>query len=553
MKRCPECRRDYVDDSLLYCLEDGAVLVQGSVAEPDEPPTAILHETAQPNEAATRAQVHMTDQTAVLPVSNGDVVAKPRVADKRLLFVPLALAVIILSGIFGYRYVTQAKQIDSIAVMPFVNDSGNAENEYLSDGMTETLISSLSKIANLSVKARSAVFSYKGKDASPKKIGDDLGVQAVLLGRLVERTGNIRLNLELVNAKTLDVIWSEQYDRKQTDLVNLQNEIARDVSGKLRARLSGEDQQKLNKKYTDDPETYRLYLQARYCLNKRVGKEYEKAEGFLQQALQRDPNFALGYTGLAEFVMERDRPKSKDYVLKALAIDPDLSDAHALLGRHFFLDREWAASERELKRAIELDPLSRLAYHWNGTRLMMIGRFDEALAELDRAVAMDPLLPDTVGSRATCLVAAGRVDDGIAQLKQAIEIDPTHPWSYSQLSFVYRMKGDRDASVESRARAAELADRPELAARLRSTYRERGWNAYLLELVDQTKDQFPNEVRKASIFSELGRKEEALAALDRSAAKGEWWLFSIKYDPAFDPIRGDPRFQALLRQFEAPK
>jgi TolB-like protein/Tfp pilus assembly protein PilF len=567
MKRCPECGRDYNDDSLSFCLDDGAELLFGP-GSTDEPATAIMSASDVPplrgtgSESITRPQIHqlvetperLEDAIERQSVSSNPAVESPesaRGSSKRLLLVLLIAGVVMVGGFFGYRYVgSNDKQINSIAVMPFANESGNPELEYLSDGMTETLISSLSKIADLSVKARSAVFLYKGKDLSPKQIGDELGVQAVLLGRLVERGGNIRLNLELVNPKTLDVIWSEQYDRTQAELVNLQSDIARDVSSKLRSRLSGEDQVAVNKSYTNDPEVYRLYLQARFYLNKRVGKEFEMAEQYLRQAITRDPNFALGYVGLAEFLSQRDRPKAKEYILRALAIDNQLSDAHAALGLQLMLDLDFAGSGRELTRAIELDPINSRAHQWSGSRLMMIGRYDESLAAYDRAIGIEPTLADIRNNRGACLVAAGRVEEGIREIKRAIEMDPVYPWSYSHISFVYRMKGDHAASVDARARSVELLGRTEIAARLHKAFADGSWTGYLHELLAQTEGNFSSRTRRASILSELGRKEEAFASLDEAVALGDWWLFSIKYDPAFDPMRSDPRFQALVKKFE---
>ncbi|MEO8041062.1 MAG: tetratricopeptide repeat protein [Acidobacteriota bacterium] len=567
MKRCPDCGRDYNDDSMSFCLDDGSELVFGAAT--GEPATAILGAFGVPpsgglsSEGATRTQIHTT-ANAQPPTSLGGLserhslsahpAAQPQARSTKLLAISGICVLVLVGGFFGYRYFgSRTKQIESIAVMPFVNDSGNADVEYLSDGIPETLISSLSKLSDLSVKARSAVFTYKGRDLSPKQIGDELGVQAVLLGRLVQRGEHIKLSLELVDAKTLDVIWSEQYDRKQADLVNLQSELAHDVSSKLRSKLSGEDQQTVGKKLTNDAEAFRLYLQARFYLNKRVGKEFEKAKGFLEQSIERDPNFALGYVGLAEFIGAQDRPKAKEYIMRALAIDNRLSEAHSNLGFQLMLDYDFAAAERELARAIELDPNNARAHQSNGSRLMMIGRYDESLAAYDRAIALEPTYADIRTNRAACLVAAGRVDDGIVELKKAIEIDPGYAWSHSALSYVYRMKGDQAAAVEARARSAELVDRPELAARLRNSFRQGGWKAYLLELFDQTQEYFPNLTRRASILCELGRNEEAITSLNEGAAKGEWWLFAIKYDPAFDPIRGDPRFQALVKKFDPPQ
>jgi TolB-like protein/Tfp pilus assembly protein PilF len=537
-----------------FCLDDGSELLygpakSGSLTSDDGPQTAILDETGS-GQAATRQHIHTTEKSGKL--SSG----KPRTFgsfDKRLIIAPTLLVFLLLGSFFSYRYLAQSKQIESIAVMPFVNDSGNSDVDYLSDGLTETLIASLSKLGDLSVKARSAVFSYKGRDVSAKQIGDELGVQAVLLGRLIQRGENIKLNLELVNSRTLDVIWSEQYDRKQADLVTLQSEIAHDVSSKLKSKLSGADRQAVTKKYTDDAEAYRLYLQARFYLNKRVGKEFDKAQPILEQAVARDPNFALGFVGLAEFINDDDRPRAKEFILRALAIDNELSEAHAAYGYQLSLDRDWAAAERELSRAIELDPRNVRAHQWNGNRLMYIGRYQECLAAYDRAIELEPTFADVRVNRGTCLASAGRMDEGIADVKKATEIDPNYPWSHSALSFLYRMKGDHAASVEARARSAELVDRPDMAKRLRETFRERGWKPYLQELFDQTAGLFPNLVRRASILCELGRPDDAMTLLEQSAAKGEWWLFIVKIDPQFDVLRDNPRFQAIAKQFEVPQ
>jgi TolB-like protein/Tfp pilus assembly protein PilF len=473
----------------------------------------------------------------------------------------IVVAVIVIAVVAGvsavavksYRSRTTSRAaINSIAVMPFLNESGNADVEYLSDGMTETLIGSLSQLPNLNVKARSTVFRYKGKTTDAKTIGQELNVQAILNGRVIQHGDQLMVSLELVNAETENVIWSDRYNRKQADLVSLQSDIARDVSSKLRSKLSGEDESALNKKYTDDAEAYRLYLQGRFYLNKRVGKEYEKAEGFLRQAIGRDPNFALGYIGLAEFFGQRDRQKAKELITRALAIDNQLSEAHAILGLQFTLDRDWVSAERELTRAIELDPNNGRAHKWNGDRQVMIGRYDECVHSYDRAIAIDSASADLYSGRGVCFVAAGRIDEGIASIKTGMQIDPGFPWCFSHISFVYRMKGDRPASVEARAHAIELLDRPDLAKRLRDAFAG-GWSNYLHELLAQTKDNFNSPTRRASILAELGQKEEALAALDEAAAAGDFWLLSTKYDPAFDPLRSDPRFQKILTQFNPPR
>jgi TolB-like protein/Tfp pilus assembly protein PilF len=521
-------------------------------ASGDEPATAILHATAQPGEAATRAQIHTTEHTA--PHSSGQ--ASPaRGFDKRLLLAPLLLAVIVLTGFFSYRYVTQAKQIESIAVMPFVNESGNADVEYLSDGMTETLINNLSKLGNLSVKARNAVFPYKGREVSAKQIGEELGVQAVLLGRLVERGGNLKLNLELVNAKTLDVIWSEQYDRQQGDLVSLQQEIARDVSSKLRLKLTGADEQRLAKSYTTDSEAYRLYLQGRFYWNKRAGKEYEKSAVYFRQAIEKDPNFALGYVGLADYYGDRERDKAKESVNRALALDDNLAEAHGTLGYQYMLDYDWVRSEKHMTRALELDPKNLEVHRWIGQRLMMLGRYDESLASYRRALEIDPNSTPVHFILGACLVASGQLDKGIEYLQNTIRADPTFVWNHSQLSFAYRFKGNYAGAAEERAIAQELLGETENARRTRESFAKGGRDGYLREMVRQgvNPDGVTGGMRTASAYALLGEYEKALSQLEHGGKKGEFWLFQIKYDPAYEPLRGDPRFQVLLKKFDPPQ
>ena len=288
------------------------------------------------------------------------------------------LAVLLISAIgFGYWYFSSGNQINSIAVMPFVNESGNEDVEYLSDGMTETLISSLTEIPNLSVKARSSVFYYKGKNASPKQIGEELNVEAILLGRVTQRGDDLKLSLELVDTKTLNAIWSETYDRKMSDLVSLQSEIAKNVSDKLRLKLTANEQKQIAKTYTANSEAQQLYLKGRFHWNKRKSENLEKAEQYFKQAIEKDPNYALAYSGLADtyalFPIYGDLrpkeyfPRAKQAAQKALALDDDLAEAHASLANvlHTY-EYDWANAEKEYKRALEINPNYASAHHWYG-------------------------------------------------------------------------------------------------------------------------------------------------------------------------------------------
>ena len=545
MKNCPKCGKVYADETLNFCLEDGEWLCEESL---DEPLTAILHSTEPLGEAATRAQVITTNETAILPSNISNVLLKSGRRDRRLLAVPFLLAIIVLGGFFGYRYFASAnsKQIESIAVMPFVNDSDSADVEYLSDGMTETLIRSLSQLPNLNVKARSSVFRYKGKETDAKTISKELGVQAVLNGRVIQRGDQLSLNLELIDAQTENIIWTDQYDRKASDLVSLQNEIARDVSGKLKIRLSGVDQQKLAKTYTTDPEAYKLYLQGRFYWNKRTKSEVQRAIPYFKQAVERDPNFALGYVGLADSDEDNDRPLKKEYIRRALELDDQLAEAHASLGYQYMLDYDWTASERELQRAIELDSKCPQAYQWNGARLMMIGKYDDALASIQRALDLDPTSNGINFYKAVCLGVAGRRDEAIQHFKKIIEMDPTFPWAHSHLSRIYRLNGDFATAAEERAISLELDGQPDLARGMRESFARGGWSA-VQEYMRQ---------KNTTLFSVMlteNEKEHWIGQLTKQAEDGSFWLFLIKTDPIFDSLRGDPRFEALVHKFDPPQ
>jgi TolB-like protein/Tfp pilus assembly protein PilF len=537
MKRCPECRRDYFDDSLSYCLDDGVVLLDGPPSR-DEPPTVLLQDTAPQADADTKT-LEPSQRTASVASKKNSIIAG---VIGIVLVTALGLGSYLINGRGG-------KQITSIAVMPFVNESGNPENEYLSDGMTESLIKSLSQLPNLNVKSRSSVFRYKGKDTDANTIGKDLNVQAVLNGRVMQRGDRLALNLELIDAETENVIWTDQYDRQSSDLVSLQNVIARDVSSKLKIQLSGADLEKLSKKYTNDPEAYRLYLQGRFYWNKRVGKEFERAEEYFQQAVARDPNFALGYVGLADFKEDSDRPRKKEYIQRALEIDDNLAEAHASLGYQYMVDYNRPESERELKRAIELDPNYPQAHQWNGMRLLMNGKFDEARPELTRALELDPTSPGINLYYNVFLEATGRVDECISQSKKLIEMEPTYSWAYISLVRCYRLHADHEASVDAHARSMELIGNPAGAKALRESFAKDGWHGYLEQVVRSS----PPTVA-ATYWAELGEYDKAIEAIQKQLAEPiRFWFFLHRTDPFMEPMRNDPRFKEAMKVLDPPQ
>jgi serine/threonine protein kinase/tetratricopeptide (TPR) repeat protein len=474
----------------------------------------------------------------------------------------VVLVVVIAATVGGVIYLRARNTnsaIQSIAVMPFVNEGGNSDLEYLTDGMTETLMSSLSQIPNLNVKARSLVFRYKNKDTNPQTIGRDLNVQALLNGRVVQRGADLMLYLELVDATTGNLIWSDQYTRKQADLVSLQSDIARDVSRKLKIRLSGTDEVKLTKNYTENSEAYRLYLQGRYLANKRTPKDTLKAIECFKQAIAIDPNYAVAYwglgTGYSYLTIYGDAPaaemlpRARQFALKALELDNTLAEPHIFLGIVAFLqDHDLATWERESKLALELNPNSTDAHRLNGFRLTFLGKSEEAIAELKRALEIEPLSAAGNVNYAWTLFYAGRIDEGEAQAKRSVELFPDFWLAHSFLATIYKNRQNYAMTVEELARSKELRDEGEAAKLIRDSFGKGGWPMVLTTVTTQPARMKLSPYNLAVFYVEAGDKDRAFAALNEAVDKCDQFIGFIKVDPDMQPLHGDPRFQPLLKR-----
>ena len=554
MKRCPECRRDYYDDTLSFCLEDGTPLVQGSVPvrqiSDDEPPTAILSEPGavatgfRGGEEKTRQHINTTDQTAILPRMEaepqgnlGNSSKRPSLsahrAAKPLAAIGLAI-VLLVGGFFGYRYFgSSSKQINSIAVMPFVNESGNSEVEYLSDGMTETLIGSLSQVPNLNVKARSSVFRYKGKETDARTIGKELNVQAVLNGRVTERGDQLTLSLELVDAATENVIWSQQYNRKQSDLVTLQSEIARDVSQKLKSKLSGADAAKVGKNYTANTEAYQLYLKGRFQWNRRTGDALKQAAEFYNQAIEKDPNYALAYSGLAEtYVLfssydvapaNDSMPQAKAAASRALEIDDSLAEAHTALG--FYLSYyEWdrVGAEKEFRRAIEINPNYATAHHWFAGNFENVKRFEECIAELKLAENLDPLSPIITTNIGDAYVRARRYDEAIAEYNRTLLRNPNFAYAHRSLGWAFGLSGRYPEAIAETRTSIQLNNATAAKGWLGLWLAKSGNRDEALKMLSELKQEstrnYVQSYTFALIYIGLGDKEETLNWLEKEVS-----------------------------------
>ena len=515
-----------------------------------EPKTQIL-------QAATADEIHQTTKNQTVA------------SNSKIKYLAIGLAVLLLSvvGFFGYKYLSPTKQIESIAVMPFVNESGNADVEYLSDGMTETLIKSLSQMPSLSVKSRSTVFYYKGKETSAKKIGEELNVQAVLLGRVSQRGNDLKLNLELVNTDTQDVIWTEEYNRKQSDLVSLQSEIAKDVSTKLTAKLSGADEAKVTKTSTVNPEAYQAYLKGRYYWNRRTAENLKKAIEQFKAATDRDPNYALAYAGLADCYVvlseyagtpvSETAPQAKAYAERAIAIDDQLAEPHASLGIVNQQSWQWAESEREYKRAIELNPNYATAYHWYSILLKDLGRFDESAVIIKRAKEIDPLSSIISLNISVMYQIQNDHPASIENSLRIIELDPNFSYAYDFLGQSYLKQGREREAIANLEKAVELSNRAgvnltSLGYGYGVTGRRAEANAIAKELEEKYARKEANGKYVAGVYAGLGEKDKAFEWLEKDFQdKSE--LSSIRWGIPFEPLRDDPRYKDLRKRMNLPE
>src|SRR6266542_4164241 len=576
MKRCPQCNRVESDEALKFCRVDGATLVSDSFPFTAEGETAQLGSASAANETETSVLPHRTDANINRPTAPTTVLPAPQTQSttrdlskpkRRRLVLALLILMVVGISVAGYSYFSRnhTATIQSIAVMPFVNESGNQDLDYLSDGMTESLITSLSQLPNLNVKARSTVFRYKGKATDAKMIGKDLNVQAILNGRVVQRGDQLTLSLELIDAQTENVIWSDQYNRRQSDLTTLQSEIARDVSSKLKVKLSGADERKMVKSYTTNAEAYKLYLQGRFYWNKREEKDFRKAVEYYNQAIALDQNYALAYAGLADsyallssfgFMPPAEAiPKANEFAHRALSLDDTLAGPHNTLAYDLLqYDHDFAGAEREFKRAIELDPNYATAHQWYGEMLVDAGRFDEAFVEIRRALEIEPLALPINWDYGRFLYMARRYDESLAQHQKTIELDPGFARAHRTLAEVYRVKKDYANAVEERAKFFDLVGQPQNAALIRATFAKEGWLGFarLVTAENSPLRDSNNNWVVAKAYVDLGEKDKAFAELNKAYENRLSSLLWLKVEPQVDPLHDDPRFQQLLKRVGFP-
>lgn len=468
----------------------------------------------------------------------------------------------------GYRFVAPVRKIreqqpapaiDSIAVLPFVNVSGDAHTEYLADGISESLTTILAQLTNLRITSRNSAFRYKGRDVDAMTVGRELSVQAILLGRLHESEGMFSISVELVSASDDRRIWGAQYVRTPKDLLAAQETIAREIADKLPIEMSGTPRRPLARRHSDNHEAYLLFLKGRFHFNKLTPDGVDKGAGYFQQAIELDPNYALAYASLADcqnYLAKRD--EAKKAIAMALQLDDQLGEAHASLGFFRFLyDWDFAGAEESFVKAVALSPNYAEAHHWYAIYLANIGRHEEAFRETEMAVDLDPLSLLMNMTAALNFYTGRQYDLAIVQLKTVIEMDQHFPAARSVLGNVYVQKGMFAEALSQYGEVLNLVKGvPPVAASVKvimaQAFARWGKKDEALTLLAEIAGQPVSSYSVAGVYGAMGETDKAFEMLNKAYLERDLQLVSLKVDPALDELRGDPRFADLERRVGLP-
>jgi TolB-like protein/Tfp pilus assembly protein PilF len=459
----------------------------------------------------------------------------------------------------------------SIAVLPFDNLSRDPDNAFFAEGVQDEILTRLAKVADLKVIARTSTQKFKSAPENLPDIAKQLGALNILEGSVQKANDQVRVTVQLINAMTNSHLWAEIYDRKLTDIFAVESDIAKAIADQLQARLSGSEKQMMAAQPTTDTEAYELYHKGKSLWEKRSGDNIPKAIAYYEQAIARDPNYALAYAGLAKayillpFYAGADRldafSKAKDAALKALRLDPNLAEAHAALGKVlFFSEIDLTGAMREYKRAIELQPNDADAHHWLGNdTLAALGRFEEAIAQGKRAVELDPLSPVINTDFGTIFYYAHRYEESAMQLRKTLEIDPTFFYAHFNLGIALQAAGDLSGAIAEYEKAKRLSSDNLLVATLSAAAKAQAGDkdAARRMLTDLDKESQHHEVvgyLRALLYLSLNNKDEAVRWLEQGYEERDGTNISwIKVDPLLDSLHGDPRFEALVQKVVAPK
>ena len=480
---------------------------------------------------------------------------------KRSVVISLIVVIVLAAAVVAYLMMpANARPIDSIAVLPFANQSTNPDAEYLSEGLTESLINNLSQSPNLKVMSRNSVFRYKGQEANAKTVGRQLGVHGVVTGRVVLRGDTISIIINLIDTRDDTQVWGEQYDRAMSELPTLQKQIAREVSEKLQHRLSGEAERRVTSRYSDNAEAYQLYLKGRFYWNKRTEDGLKKGVAHFNEALEKDPSYALAYAGLADCyallyeystVPSPDLyPKAKAAAIRALEIDDTLAEAHTSLAAACEYEWNWAEAQVEYERAIELNPNYETAHHWYSAYLISRKRFEEAVREARRASDLDPLslIINTALGRA--LHSAGQHNAAIEQLRKTLDLDANFAEAHFQLALAYEGRGSYGEAIREFEKFSELSGDKLAKAWIARVHAESGnkdlARKQLEEVFAAAKPGEPSPYQIATVYAALGEKDRAFEWLEKVYEQRSYYVVFLNSDHALQGLRDDARFLGLL-------
>ena len=512
------------------------------------------------------------DSDSAQPVTVRREVAAARAQDalRRRMQTALAAGVALVAVLFLslYLFVWRNPAIDSIAILPFINVNADPQLEYLSDGLTESLINSLSRLPNLSVMSRNSVFRYKGTAVEPQTVKQDLGVGAVLLGRVMQQGDNLSVSVELVETNSNRHLWGEQFNRKVADLLAVQEEITRDIADTLKPQLTGEEKSRLVRPPTENAAAYHLYLNGLYYWNRGTERGFQEAVDYFNQAIDKDPKFALAQAGLADtytlmgdsgYMAPADAwPRAKAAAMVAVGIEDSLAEAHSSLGLvRAYYDWDWTGAENEFRRAIELNPNLAIGHHWYGAFLARMGRQDEALREILKARELDPLSPLINTTLGWHYFVSRQTDLAIEQLKQTLDFAPNYSPARRLLEACYEQKAMHREAVAEWQTALTLSGNPELAASIGQDFAASGYKAVLQDwlegLQELARREYLSPYEIAQVHARLEDWEETLVWLEKAFQEHDSRIVALKVEPGFEGLRSDARFQSLLKRVGLPQ
>jgi TolB-like protein/Tfp pilus assembly protein PilF len=490
----------------------------------------------------------------------------------KLLWITAVVAIVAAALFVGGRFnlfhskpspTTGVASDKSIAVLPFDNLSHDPDNAYFADGIQEEILTRLSKIADLKVISRTSTQHFKSSPDNLPQIAKQLGVANILEGSVQKVADQVRVNVQLINAESDAHLWAESFDRQLTDVFRIESEIAKTIADTLQAKLTGSEKRAIAAQPTENSEAHEFYLKGRYFWNKRTANDLKTAISYFQKAIEKDPNYALAYAGLADSYAllpyfgaaspQESFPPARTAAKKALTLDDTLAEAHTSLALILLAyDLDFDGSIREFRRAIELNPNYAMAYHFFGVGpLMRSGRFDDAIAECKRAVELDPLSLINNADLGNTYSRARRYDEAIDQLRKTLEMDPGFYVAHYYLGRALELKGALDAAIQEYQKARALNDDPGMLALLGHAYASSGKKTEALKTLDQLKElskqRYVSAYDFATVYLGLGDKEEALRWLEKSYQdRAGADIALIKVDPFLDPLRGDPCFEELV-------